>query len=273
MFVRLAAPVPVFKDTAPVNAFACVSVRAPVPEVVNDEVPPTVKAPVWVIAVLAVLSTTVRLPPMLDAASDSAPAFVRLALPLAPLVESVTAPVSTFAEVSVIVAFAADVVNDDVPVIVATLDCVRFPLAVVSVRFPLAVIPARPFTAPIDSAPELPNDTVVPDSATVDTAFADANVTDEADEAAKPPVPPPTDTVKAPSPIVPAPVFASSRLLTFASVTDAPTVMFPVAPPDVLPITSVFAVMFVKDAWLRFSVPAPAKLIVSLTVRGRIVTV
>jgi hypothetical protein len=118
LLVRLAAPVPVFRDTAPVKAFACVSVSAPVPDVVNDDVPPTVSTPAWVIAVFVVLSTTVRLPPTLKAASDSAPAFVRLALPLAPVVESVTAPVRAFAEVSVIVAFDADVVNDDVPVTV-----------------------------------------------------------------------------------------------------------------------------------------------------------
>ena len=57
-----------------------------------------------------------------------APAFVRLALPLAPVVESVTAPVRAFAEVSVIVALHADVVNDDVPVTVRAPLWVRFPV-------------------------------------------------------------------------------------------------------------------------------------------------
>ncbi len=272
--VRLAAPVPVLSETAPVKAFdALVSVSAPVPEVVKDAVPPTVRAPVWVIAVLVVESTTVRLPPTLDVPNTSAPARVRLALPEAPVVLSVTAPVSALAEFSVIVAFEADVVKDDVPVTVSRPVWVRLPVLSTIVRLPVAVTPVSPFTVPIESAPELPNDIDVPDSATVATGFADAKVIVEADEAARPPVPPATEIVNAPSLIVPVPVLASSRLPTLARVTEEPTVMLPVAPPDVLPITNVPAVMLVNDVWLRLSVPPDPRPIVALAVFGRIATV
>src|SRR5262249_59129211 len=63
-----------------------------VAEVVNDDVPATVKAPVCVR--FPTVSVTVRLPPTFEAPSTVALALVSCALPLAPLLLSVTAPVS-----------------------------------------------------------------------------------------------------------------------------------------------------------------------------------
>ena len=65
---------------------------------------------------LSVVSVSV--PPTLEAANDVALAFVRLAVLPVPFVDSVTAPVNAFACVNPIVALAAEVVNDEVPVTV-----------------------------------------------------------------------------------------------------------------------------------------------------------
>src|SRR5262245_16395880 len=127
----------VLSDAAPVNRLALVSVTvASAAEVVNDEVPATVSTPLCVR--LTTVSVTVRLPPTLDVPRTRPPArsLVRLALPLAPLVVSDTAPVSRLALVSVIVAFEAEVVNADVPPTVSTPLCVRLPAASVTVRLP-----------------------------------------------------------------------------------------------------------------------------------------
>src|SRR3954469_7393516 len=74
---------------------------------------------------------------MLEVPSSRPPArlLVRLALPV-PAVFSDTAPVSRLALVSVMVALAAEVVNDDVPATVSTPDCVRLPTLSVTVRLP-----------------------------------------------------------------------------------------------------------------------------------------
>src|SRR5215471_16384840 len=79
-----------------------------------------------------------RFRPMLDAASVVATLFVRLASPLVPpLVLRVTAPVSALlALVSVIVALAVEVVNDDVPPTVSTPVCVRLPTLSVTNKLP-----------------------------------------------------------------------------------------------------------------------------------------
>jgi len=139
--VRLALPLApvVLRETAPVKAFAAVVsvIVALLVDVVNDDVPVMVCTPLCVR--LPVLSITTRLPPTLEAANVVATLFVRLALPLAPVVESVTAPVRAFAEVSVIVAFDADVVNDDVPVTVRAPLWVRFPVLSTTVKVPPTV--------------------------------------------------------------------------------------------------------------------------------------
>src|SRR5215510_7056850 len=137
--VRLALPLAplVLSDAAPVSRLALASVMvASVAEVVNDEVPVTVSTPVCVR--LPSVLTTVRLPPTLDVPRTRPPArsLVRLALPLAPLVVSDTAPVSRLALVSVIVAFEAEVVNDEVPPTVSTPFCVRLPSVLTTVRLP-----------------------------------------------------------------------------------------------------------------------------------------
>src|SRR5262249_20533448 len=103
------------------------------PEVVNDDVPPTVSTPVCVR--LPTVSVIVRLPPTFEAPSTVALALVKLALPFAPLVVSDAAPVSRLALLSVMVAFEADVVNEDVPPTVSTPLCVRLPTESVTVRF------------------------------------------------------------------------------------------------------------------------------------------
>jgi hypothetical protein len=105
-------------------------------DVMNDEVPATVSAPVWVR--LPTVLVTVRLPPTLEAPSTRPPArlLVRLALPPPPLVVSDTAPVNRLALLSAIVAFEAEVVNDDVPPTVSTPACVRLPSVAVTVRLP-----------------------------------------------------------------------------------------------------------------------------------------
>ena len=56
----------------------------------------------------------------MEAPSTVALALVRLTLPFAPLVFSDAAPVNWLALLSVIAAFAAEVVNDDAPVTVST---------------------------------------------------------------------------------------------------------------------------------------------------------
>ena len=69
--------------------------------------------------------------------------LVRLALPLAPVVFSVTAPVSRFACVSVIVAFEAEVVKEEVPPTVSTPVWVRLPVESVTARLPPTLEAAR----------------------------------------------------------------------------------------------------------------------------------
>src|SRR5262245_43264194 len=138
LLVRLALPLAplVLSDAAPVSklpVFVSVMV-ASVAEVVNDEVPATVKAPVF--GRLPTVSVTGMLPPTFDAPSPVALLLVRLALPLAPLVLSDAAPVSRLALLSVMVAFEAEVVNDDVPVTVSTPLCVRLPSVLTTVRLP-----------------------------------------------------------------------------------------------------------------------------------------
>src|SRR5262249_7033954 len=87
LLVRLALPLAplVLSDAAPVSRLpALVSVMvASVAEVVNDEVPATVKAPVCVR--LPTVSVTVRLPPTFDAPSTVACVLVRLAFPFTSL--------------------------------------------------------------------------------------------------------------------------------------------------------------------------------------------
>src|SRR5262245_32316862 len=110
----------VLSDTAPLSAllgFVRVIV-AFVPEVVNEDVPLTVKAPLCVR--LPSVLTTVRLPPTLEAASCVATLLVRLALPPDPLVLSDTAPLSRLALLSAIVAFVPEVVKFEVPPTVRT---------------------------------------------------------------------------------------------------------------------------------------------------------
>src|SRR6516225_8158666 len=127
----------VLSDAAPVSRLALVSVMvASVAEVVNEDVPVTVKAPACVR--LPSVLTTVRLPPTLDVPRTRPPArsLVSCALPLAPLVVSDTAPVSRLALLSVMVAFEAEVVNDEVPPTVSTPFCVKLPTEPVTVRLP-----------------------------------------------------------------------------------------------------------------------------------------
>src|SRR5215510_13320497 len=139
LFVRLASPlVPpvVLSAIAPFSVLpVLVSVIvAFVAEVVNDEVPPTVSTPFCVR--LPTVSVTVRLPPTFEAPSTVALALVRLALPFAPLVLNDAAPVSRLpALVSVMVAFEAEVVDDDVPPTDSTPVCVRLPTRSVTTRF------------------------------------------------------------------------------------------------------------------------------------------
>ncbi len=80
---------------------------------------------------------------MVEAASVVARSLVRLALPLAPVVASDTAPVSRLAEPSVMVAFEAEVVKLDVPPTVRTPLCVRLPVSSVTVRLPPTFDAAR----------------------------------------------------------------------------------------------------------------------------------
>src|SRR6516225_4317840 len=163
--VRLALPFAplVLSDAAPVSRLALVSVIVvSVAAVVNEEVPVTVSAPLWVR--LPSVLTTVRLPPTLDVPKTTplARSLVRLALPLAPLVVSDAAPVSRLALLSVMVALAVDVVNDDVPPTVSTPLCVRLPTRSVTTRLPptfeapstvalLLVRLALPFAPPVSS--------------------------------------------------------------------------------------------------------------------------
>src|SRR5262249_18288318 len=127
----------VLSDAAPVSRLpALVSVMvASVAAVANDDVPPTVKAPVCVR--LPTLSVTARFRPMLDAASVVATLFVRLASAVPPVVLSAIAPFSVLPVlVSVMVAFEAGVVNEDVPATVKAPVCVRLPTVSVTVRLP-----------------------------------------------------------------------------------------------------------------------------------------
>src|SRR5262249_27065922 len=127
----------VLSDAAPVSRLALVSAMvASVAEVVNEDVPVTVSTPLCVR--LPSVLTTVRLPPTLDVPKTRPPArwLVSCALPLAPLVVSDTAPVSRLALLSVMVAFEAEVVNDEVPPTVSTPFCVRLPTRSVTTRLP-----------------------------------------------------------------------------------------------------------------------------------------
>ena len=87
----------VLSETAPLSRLALVSVIvALLPEVVNDEVPLTINAPVCVIPNVS-RPVTLRLPPTVDAASTvpvPLTLFVRLASLPEPLVLSATAPLS-----------------------------------------------------------------------------------------------------------------------------------------------------------------------------------
>src|SRR5262249_59331420 len=105
-------------------------------EVVDAEVPVPATAPLCVR--LPSVLTTVRLPPTLDVPRTKPPAkaLVRLALPLAPLVLSDTAPVSRLRLLSAIVALAVEVVNDEVPPTVNTALCVRLPTRPVTAKLP-----------------------------------------------------------------------------------------------------------------------------------------
>src|SRR5262245_32568957 len=135
--VRLAVPLAalVVSDTAQVSRLALLSVMVAFEaEVVNDDVPPTVSTPLCVR--LPTESVTVRLPPTFTSPSTVALALVRLALPLVPLVLSDVAPVNRLALVSVMVAFEAEVVNDDVPPTVSTPFCVRLPTGLFTVMLP-----------------------------------------------------------------------------------------------------------------------------------------
>src|SRR6516162_975415 len=138
LFVRLASAVPpvVLSPIAPLSALpVLVSVIVALfAEVVNDEVPATVKAAFCVR--LPTVSVTVRLPPTFEAPNTVALALVRLALPFAPLVLSDAAPVSRLALVSVIVASVAAVVNEEVPVTVSAPLWVRLPSVLTTVRLP-----------------------------------------------------------------------------------------------------------------------------------------
>src|SRR5215813_11591103 len=142
LLVRLALPLAplVFSDAAPVSklpVFVSVMV-ASVAEVVNDDVPATVRAPVCVR--LPTVPVTARLPPTFEAPNTVALALVNCALPFAPLVLSDAAPVSRLpALVSVMVASVAEVVNDDVPPTVNTPLCVRLPSLFTTVRLPLTL--------------------------------------------------------------------------------------------------------------------------------------
>src|ERR1700679_3445959 len=116
-------------------------------EVVNDVVPATVSTPVCVR--LPTLSVTVRLLPTFEVPNTVALPLVRLALPLAPVVLSDTAPVSRLVEPSVIVAFDAEVVNEDVPPTVSTPVCVRLPTPSTIVRLPPTLDTAREVAWPL----------------------------------------------------------------------------------------------------------------------------
>src|SRR5262249_55236590 len=150
LFVRLASAVPpvVLSAIAPLSALPALVrvISGLLGEVVNEEVPATVKGPVWVR--LLTVSVTVRLPATLEVPSTVALALVRLALPPVPLVLSEAAPVSWLAPVNAMVASVAEVVNEEAPVTVSTveLDCVRLPSVLTTVTAPptLAVPSTRP---------------------------------------------------------------------------------------------------------------------------------
>src|SRR5439155_18224296 len=75
-------------------------------------------------------------PPSAEAPSCVAALFVRLALPLAALLFNDTAAFGTFVYPSVIVPFAAEVVNDDVPPTVSAPVCDRLPVESTTTRLP-----------------------------------------------------------------------------------------------------------------------------------------
>src|SRR5262245_66298749 len=109
---------------------------ASVAEVVNEDVPVTVSAPLCVR--LPSVLTTVRLPPTLDVPRTRPPArsLVRLALPLAPLVVRDTAPASRLALAGVILAFEAQAVDVEAPATVSTALPLRSPRVLPLVALP-----------------------------------------------------------------------------------------------------------------------------------------
>src|SRR5580658_2865925 len=123
----LLAPL-LLRMTAPVKAFAWFSVIALAPAV-KSEVPGTVNTPV---SVMAPPLLTVRFWPTVEAARLNAPAVVRLTL-LAPLLDSVTAPVRLFAWFNVIA--LAPALKLEVPPTVSAALWVIGPLAT-TVRLP-----------------------------------------------------------------------------------------------------------------------------------------
>src|SRR5262249_54442438 len=116
-------------------------------EVVNGDDPPTVTVPLPLRLPIAL--TTVTVPLTLDVSRPSplARLLVRLALPVAPVVLSDAAPLSALpALVSVMSAFEAEVVNEDVPPAVSAPVCVTLPAVsgIISVPPP----PGGPRTSP-----------------------------------------------------------------------------------------------------------------------------
>src|SRR5262249_34841946 len=111
---------------------------ASVAEVVNDDVPATVRTPLCVR--LPSVPTTVRLPLTLDAPNTVPSAWFICTLPVAALALSGATWVPGLAGVvSVMVASVAEVVNDDVPPTVNTPLCVRLPSLFTTVRLPLTL--------------------------------------------------------------------------------------------------------------------------------------
>ena len=169
LFVRLTLPVPVVKLTAPVNRLALPRVMPFAPAVVKLDVPPTVRAPVWLIA--PVVSDTVRLPPIVDAASCVPPLFSRLTLPVAPGVLNVIAPPRTFVWVPrSMVWFAVLVVKLEVVPTVNTPASLIEPVVSVTLKLPPMVeapksVPPLFFRLTLPVAPLcVRNDTIPPNT-------------------------------------------------------------------------------------------------------------
>jgi hypothetical protein len=140
VLTRIALPVPLGANvTAPVSALAALFtvIDALFAVVVKDEVAPTVKAPV---SVIAPADDTIRLPPTLDAASAVAPLLIRLAS-FAPVVVSATVLLKRFPG-SVRAIALAPLLNADVPVTVSGPLCDSSPPAV-TLRVPLMVVGAN----------------------------------------------------------------------------------------------------------------------------------